>query len=258
MNKTWLGNRKISFILFLLCLILFNISCGLDTYIVMDTPVSVSHVPEYNISIQYDEKYFEFETIETNNYPDGFEFLGTDIYYKIYNNSDSMKSERSVLESYASNSDSSSKAPEKLINPTSSGGYGFKQLKSSNGNSTPLIVKKNRSQRVEIRLADYQSMSEYSSKLLVDGANLNHSSITSKPVRFENDYTFNFGKSGSTLNKIPVSSDKDVKYGSFTEPHKWYVMMFAVGVGRDATYANYYSNIVYLGSVSITDDGSED
>ena len=42
-----------------------------------------------------------------------------------------------------------------------------------------------------------------------------------------------------------------------TENGKWYISAFAVAVGMDATLTNYYSNILYLGSVTI-DANSKD
>ena len=52
-----------------------------------------------------------------------------------------------------------------------------------------------------------------------------------------------------------MQSDEDVK--GRASNGIWYVNMYAVSVGRDASYTPYYSLVCHLGSVAI-DENSED
>ncbi len=226
-------------------------SCGLDTYIVMDSPISVGYEANYE-SIDAANHYFQFTTNETGGYPSGFNFLGTEVYYKIYNNATSLLSEKESLISISEKTETSAKAATSLIET-----YSFKTLKIENYNSSPLIAENGKNRVVTIRLTNYQNLEEFSARVLVDGDYIFGNAKNSKPVRTDGTHTFDFGRTGE-YDSEPVSTDNsvstgigDVKYGSFTSEKKWYVSMFAVAVGRDGTYTNYYSNILYLGAVPI-------
>ncbi len=247
MKKACTYLKKIRFSGFMACLILFNLSCGLDTYIVMDDPVVTVQVPEYT-NIQFNESYFEFWTKE-REYTD-LMFKGTDVYYKIYSNYSTMLTERANLESLASDDDTAAKAPGKLMDSVSSGGYEFKPLKASNCNDSPIIAAKGEDQLVRIRLTDYQNIDDYASKITVDGKYLNNSEVPTRPLRNLEQLSFNFGRTG-TQDLKPTSEDEDVKYSTESEEGKWYISMFAVAVGMDVSYTYHYSNIVYLGAVTI-------
>lgn len=238
----------------------FLTSCGLDTYIVVDSPTNVINPPSYTTE-DYNNECFEFWTNDSGvaSYPSDFKYLGTQVYYKIYGSSSTLASEVSYLQNLANDSENSARAPDKLLNPTSSGGYGYQALQSTNvSDSSVLIpyVDGKLTQNVYIRLTDYQNLEEFSARILVDGKFLGGSSVKTVPVRFENDLSFNFGRTGENDKKpVPYDSstgegDLDVK-GPVPSDGVWYVAMFAVGVGRDVTYTMQYSNILYLGSVAI-------
>ncbi len=253
MKKAYSVIKNIFVVLSLVCLFIFNTGCGLDTFYVISAPVNVVRQPYYT-DTDHGERYFSFWTNEETNI-DGFVFLGTDVYYKIYNSSSQMSTEVSVLQTLANDSEKSSTSPDKMMNATTSGGYGYKSLKAKGYNNQVLIPNENQNRLVYIRLSDYQSLEEFSARILIGGANgtnLYDSDTKVIPVRNTSDRrTFNFGRSGD-LDKIPTSDDEDVKYTSTsTDEGKWYIAMFAVAVGYDATYTNYYSNILYLGSVTI-------
>ena len=248
-KKACIFNKWITLLVMIACLLLFNTSCGLDTFYVLNPPISIVHQPDYANESQ-DSKYFEFWTNE-NTQIAGFTFQGTDVYYKIYNSYSQMSSEINVLQTLSNDADKSATAAEKMINNTTSGGYGYKSLKVAGNLTTPLIPAIESNQRVYIRLSDYQNVEDYSARVLVDGRYLNNSAGKTIPVRNTPDRrTFNFGRNGA-LDIAPTKEDDDVKFSSGMTSTKWYVAMFAAGVGIDASYQNYYSNILYLGSVSI-------
>ncbi len=238
-------------IISLICLFILS-ACGLDTLLVLYVPASKLNDP--NVDSLWDKKYFDFWTSDTTNQAaisSDYTFLGTNIYYKIYNNTVTMNNEISTI-STISNSTNYQNAIEKLTNETSSGGYGYKQLRASGSSSTPIVPASSFSvnQRVYIRLTDYNTSSEYSSSFTIDGNSIGQ-------PRRSNGKNFNFGRTSSESNAaLPTSSDSDINYSStFTAANKWYVVLYAVSVARDSSYTNQYSNVLNLGAVTI--DSSE-
>ena len=71
------------FSLAICCLCFFG--CGLEEYYVLEAPFRIYNTP--NADTTYDNKYFDFVTNETGNagISPSFNFLGTAVYYKIYN-----------------------------------------------------------------------------------------------------------------------------------------------------------------------------
>lgn len=237
------------------CFLFLNTSCGLEEYYYLDSPREYNNMPSVDrySDTDYTDRYFEFRTNETDllDYLENdsdFRFMGTDVYYKIYNNYDTMISERSSLSSASLNNEYS--AASKLIDT-----YKYLPLKYEGQSVLTLIPATGKNQRVYIRLSNYQNDS-YSSRLLIDG--VNKGALRRNPAV---GGSFDFGRNAygsSNIHKIPDSSDADVKYSSsFTNPGKWYIPLYAVAMGRDSNYSYTYSNIFYLGTVCI-DQNSED
>lgn len=247
MKKACNTFKKYIYLFMFACLYFFNTSCGLDTYIVMKDPAVTANVPEYD-NIQFQENYFEFTTKEYE-YP-GLKFLGTEIYYKIYNNYIDLETERSKLRDMASDEETAPNSATTLIDK---GKCEYKKLKATGYNEEPLIpaAESVHDQHVYIRLTDYQSLEEFASKITIDGQNIGGSDVVTKPIRTDKNYTFNFGRKGNE-DKEPLQDDEDVKKNSeYTKENTYYVCMFAVALGVDATYTPHYSNITYLGTVPI-------
>ena len=229
------------------CLIFFNTSCGLDTFYELPGPKNTIHTPDCS-SIDYSENYFEFFTLEKeeNDYLDnGIKFQGTEVYYKIYGSSSRLQSEADDLITTANREDSNSSAAEKLIQS-----YHFQPLRGLDHYDVNVLVpSKWDNQRITIRLSDYSGL--YLSQITADGKPIygNENSPRVIPVRNLPDKTsFNFRNSDPDT--IPVSDDVDVNT-SGSSSSVWYVSMFAVAIGQDASYSPIYSNILYLGSVAI-------
>ncbi len=245
--------KKFKYIILLLCfvcLLFFNTACGLDVFYVMESPVTNVHTPSYDSS-DFAERYFSFFTNENVSTNSGFSFKGTDIYYRIFDSSSQMQSEVNSLISLSNNESTSNTAATKMIET-----YKFNKLRISGYYEEPLIPYSGQNRQIYIRLTDYQSIEDYSARILEGGENgsyVNSSVTKTIPVRNVNRTSFNFGRSGSN-DKAPAKGDDDVDYISGPTNNTWYVAMFAVAVGYDSTFTNYYSNILYLGSVTI--DGS--
>lgn len=237
MKKIYSINKIVKMFVLCVYLFLFNTACGLDTFYIIDAPEKIHYQPLYN-NTDYSSKYFEFYT-KSNNNIEGFIFLGTEVYYKIYDSSSRLQNERESLITISQDLEKNAGAAEKLINE-----YRYVPLKVTGSNESPLIPASDSDQLVYIRLTDYQNADSFASKIKIDNV------LIGKPIRnMENKpYTFNFGRKGEYDVK-PVSGDADTSIS--TSSKKYYVCLFAVGVGRDATFANYYSNILYLGDVTI-------
>lgn len=249
MKKTWNKKLQILFLcMFISGLILFNISCGLDTFEVIDSPERTFNLPKYDTE-DFALKNFEFNTNEVNAYSySTITFLGTDVYYRIYNNYGTAETEANALINISSADDTSANAASRLIET-----YKYKPVRLANYSYPVLIPETGTNQRVFIRLTSYQDDPELAARITVDGNLINGSN--SVPLRHEDGLNFDFGRSGKDIkSKIPVNNDDDVTFSSTTsEAGKWYVNMFAVAVGRDITYKNSYSNILFLGTVCIND-----
>lgn len=246
MNKKTYGRLKTILCINTVCLFLLTfLSCGLETYVVLESPVSTIHVPNYS-NIDKTENYFEFWTNEPDDnktYPEDFDFLGTDIYYKIYNNVNQMINEVSAINTAAGSSTTSSKTPDLLMTS-----YKYNTLKANGNISSPIIPSSTgKNRRVYVRLTDYQN-SNWASQISIDGNKIGDPgrNIVKNGVYL----SFNFGRQGDNDVK-PGSADSDVTYSSGNDDGKWYVAMYALASGKDTTFTYYYSNVLYLGSVLI-------
>ena len=238
MNKTFCKKKYSIILLIAGCLILFNSGCGLDTFYVIDPPY-VYHEPIYS-SMDQTEHYFEFSTVE-NNY-EGIKFLGTEVYYKIYDNSTRLISEYGNINSIATSENTANQSADRMIDT-----YKFQPLRSSdNTGANILIPDTGNSRKVKIRLSNYF---DYEAEFSVQGVKYGVPvrSVLKNPV-------FSFKEiSSDLLPKGGENADADYAYSSSTEQIKdYYVCMFAVAVAQDVTYARLYSNVVYLGSVTIS------
>lgn len=231
MNKVFC--RKRLFFSFLLTgyLILFNTSCGLDTFYELKEPRTVIHQPDCT-SIDYSESYFEFYSADKPDPGIPVTFLGTEVYYKIYKSSSQLKSDVESIQAIA-NKDNSSAAALSIINKK----YGRLRAAGHTGDKA-LITDSDK--KVHIRLSDYQL---YHAQIVIDDTN-----DIGKPVR-DLDKTKYFNFKSSDPDSIPNGDDTN-KTGSSSDDD-WYVAMFAVAVGNDVSYSPIYSNVLYLGSVRI-------
>ena len=236
MNKAFCRKRAIFSLLLTGCLILFNLSCGLDTFYVIDSPTNVIHKPDCS-SIDYSDNYFDFYTVDKEY--DTLKFLGTDVYYKIYKSSSRLNSEADDLITLANKSDSTTGAAERMIQS-----YKFQPLRASgHAADSVLIPTVESNQRVVIRLNTYTL---YPAQITIDGGDNIGIPVRNLPAR----PGFNFKSNDSDT--IPKSEDVDVNTsGTSTDNNIWFVSMFAVAIGQDSTYSPVYSNVLYLGSVRI-------
>ncbi len=251
MNKAFYIKRCISSFMLIGCLILFTLSCGLDTFYVIDAPTSIEHKPEYN-SIEKSDFYFEFWTVvPDDDLP--IKFFGTNVYYKIYKSSSKLENEVQDLYNISNKDDSSTSAARKMIET-----YGYQPLRAAGHLKEAVLIPTsadtnadyfyNSNSKVYIRLNDYSDT--YFAQITVNNVNIYNSSTRILPVRnVENKLSFNFPDLDSS--DLPKDGDVDVNSNGSSSEDELYVSMYAVGIAQDNTFSSVYSNILYLGSVTI-------
>ena len=102
------GFMQKKLIVLILCIIasIFVSSCGLEEVLSLDSPTVTQNNPLYS-STDYLTWYSAFTTEESSQ-PE--QFIGTEVYYKIYNNYSSLTSQRSAILSVNTTSNSSAAA----------------------------------------------------------------------------------------------------------------------------------------------------
>ena len=238
MNKAFCRKRCISSFILAGCLILFNLSCGLDMFPIIDITTRVVHQPTCD-SRDYVDNYFEF--IITDKEVNDLKYLGTNVYYKIYKNSTRLKSEADDLINISNRSDSSSEAAERMIQS-----YRFQPLLAYGHYDQPVLFPTENpsgtiDKKVFIRLSTY---TVYPARITINGGNSIGIPIRNLPTK----PAFNFSAYAGT---IPGNDDVDVNSSGTTSENEWFVSMFAVSMGHDNNFVPIYGNITYLGSVRI-------
>ncbi len=228
---------------FFLCMIFgfFLSSCGLQEVYLVSAP-SKNQGPRYD-NADPTTWYFDFNTSNDS----GENFLGTDIYYKIYNNKNALESHRSVINKM-SESTNSAESANIMIND-----YNYQPLRAK-GKSGVVFYPSSTGERALIRLKSYQNASSETWYIYIAGVGTLTSNVYS-PQR-SNEKTFDFfdyNDTKSTLNVEPSKDDSDYYMSdTFSESNCYYVQMYAVGVGiNPETCTQFYSLALDLGSVPI-------
>lgn len=238
MKKTNNIKRIVSVLVFVICLLLFNLSCGLDVLYVIGSPFSIGGIPNENSS--YEDKFFIFRT---NEIADDIIITGTDVYYKIYDNLTKLQTDIS----YINNIENYSSSKDKLFSKK------FAKLTTDLYNEVVLVPKQGvgLSRTVKIRLTDYQDSETFSARILVNDDNLYGSANRVIPVRsISEKKTFNFGRAGIKDGK-PLSGDEDSDITAASSSGVYFVAAYALTVGFDSAFTPCYSEPLYLGYIKI-------
>lgn len=212
-----------------LCLVFFNLSCGLDIIEYYEPPYVTINPPEPE-NIDSNQKYISFRTNNSEN--TSISFKGTNVFYRIYNNREDARNDRDRLKSISQNDYSGTSAETLITN------YKYAMLNNSN----ILCPKpKSGSDDYDVRI-DFTDSNKFALIINVDGKE------EQKPLRAVENYEFNFDSSYWTYDN---ERDFDVKYNSSSATDVWYVQFFAASIGLSSTLTEQYSNIVYLGCISL-------
>lgn len=153
------------FLAFVCSVGVFFAACGMDSVIYVDAPTNTANYPTYS-SADETTHYFDFYTKEMTSSEEteaSASYLGTGVYYKIYNNYSTLLSQRSAITS-VNTSSSGSAAATKMIST-----YTFQPLGTNYNMSRAVFVKSTNSEkRVRFRLKNVKgtSVSSYSSETL--------------------------------------------------------------------------------------------
>ena len=124
MIKTQTKNIKVfATCILVLCLVFFNLSCGLDIIEYYEPPYVTINPPEPE-NIDSNQKYILFRTNNSEN--TSISFKGTNVFYKIYNNREDARNERDRLKSISQNDYSGTSAETLITN------YKYAMLNNSN------------------------------------------------------------------------------------------------------------------------------
>ena len=249
-----------------LCVIsgFFLSSCGLEVVLSLDAPTVTQNDPLYSGS-EYLNWYSAFTT-EERNQPD--EFMGTEIYYKIYNNYSSLVSQRSSILA-VNTSTNGSTAATRMIET-----YTYQPLGTSVDTGRVVFVPDSgTNRRVILRLKSYMDGSGYTTGTsrynflacigIYSGSDYDYTYNGEYYIPYRNGnaksfdfFDFDEDNKGGTRDVEPVDGDSDYFYNSsgFSDGYDntYFVQLFAVATAWNTeTCAPNYSLVLDLGSVPI-------
>lgn len=231
------GGYLILFNLLLVPLFLF-FSCGIDYYIYL-YPV-VDRNPDPCTSYENPETYdinnnlFGFRTRDSANSAIT-NYQGYMVYYRIYNNSDTMLSDMNYINNYNSNDDYKANIISYIENRN------FKRLYCEKQSfAAPLINKSNSDRTVNIRLVSEQ---DFGAGITINDVLLGTPirNISSSPYKPE--YFFDTDKFSQEDTDISFTQG-DV---NFEDVDTWYVSAYVLTYGIDDVYSPVYSSALWLG-----------
>lgn len=230
---------------------LFFAACGLDQFYLLEEP-TVTYNTVYYSTDDYMRWYVEFLTNETANseyYPakkNAFTFLGTEIYYKIYDSTATLSSHKSRVEA-VNKSDYYSNAATMLIET-----FKYQTLGTDKGVwQTPFVECSEKNTRVRIRLMSYNDTNDdLRASVRFGGVDMGI-----VPRRNDSRYSFDFFNKAEERpresNVEPVDGDSDYWRTGSGSQEAYYVQLYAVAVGRNNNYTLSYSLVLDLGTIPI-------
>lgn len=231
---------------------IFFISCGLETVSYITAP-ELNYLPENTDSLQ---RIYQFTTSDSLN-SDEPTYVGTTIYYRIYNNKTKMNSDINSIQNV--NDDVVDVGFNRMRD------LNFVELGSSKKSllDSPLFERKFIDEEIIVRLYREGDSELFYPYFEVGGNYIQASGINVIPLRAEASKSFQFYDylTDEKTDDFPQPDDIDVQYDSSAQDTKWYVCAYAVSVGFiSETYSNYYSQLVYLGYIVVKPsyDTSED
>ena len=203
-------------------------SCGIDYYIYL-YPV-VDRNPDPCTSYENPETYdinnnlFGFKTRDSANSSIS-NYQGYMVYYRIYNNSDTMLSDMNYINNYNSNDDYKANIISYIENRN------FKRLYCENQSfAAPLINKSNSDRTVKIRLVSEQ---DYGTGITVDDVILGIPIRNTSSSPYNPEYFFDTDKFSQEDSDISFTQG-DV---NFEDVDTWYVSAYVLTYGIDDVYS---------------------
>ncbi len=253
------GFMQKNLFLLILCITagIFVSSCGLEEVLSLDAPTVTQNNPLYS----GDDPLYYYHAFYTEEAKQPEEFIGTEVYYKIYNNYSSLNSQRSAILSVNTSSNSSAAATRMIET------YTYQPLGTSENTGNVVFVPSTGvNRRIIIRVKNYQNGTGYSG----DSDRYHFAACVRIadslyepyiPYRTGNSKSFDFfdydeDNKGGTRDVEPAEGDTDYYYNSsgFSDGYDntYFVQLFAVAKAwNTTTCAPSYSLVLDLGSVPI-------
>ena len=230
-------NSDLIFFNLLVPLFLF-FSCGIDYYIYL-YPV-VDRNPDPCTSYENPETYdinnnlFGFKTRDSANSSIS-NYQGYMVYYRIYNNSDTMLSDMNYINNYNSNDDYKANIISYIENRN------FKRLYCEKQSfAAPLINKSGSDRTVNIRLVSEQ---DYDAGITINDVLLGIPIRNTSSSPYNPEYFFDTDKFSQEDSDISFTQG-DV---NFEDVDTWYVSAYVLTYGIDDVYSPVYSSALWLG-----------
>ena len=223
-----------------LFLLLIFSACGLDTFYYLNPPISMTFIDDAtSLSDDPIKQFVSFKTAVNGDTEDVFQ--GTSVYYKIFNSTSQLLSNKTTIENI--DSEYSNQGIERLIS------WGYQPL-TTDKVTTANLVPAGQTKEVTIRLANATQTNQgyaYPAEITVDGQNIG------VPVRSVEDKTFSFNPTAesNSIYSLPVEGQEDVSFSAGIGTDTWYVALYAVSTGMSPSLTPVYSQVVYLGSLAI-------
>jgi hypothetical protein len=224
-----------------LLLLLFFSACGLDTFYYLNPPVSMTFIDEASsVSNDPTKQFVSFKTASNTDSADVFQ--GTSVYYKIFNSTSQLLSNKTSIENI--DSEYTNQGIERLIS------WGYKPLttdKVTTANLVPAGGVKLVSIRLYNQTPDGKGNYEYPAAVEIDGQNIG------VPERSVENKTFSFSTTAesNSIYSLPLEGQEDVNFSASAGTTTWYVALYAVSTGMSPSLTPVYSQAVYLGSLAI-------
>lgn len=260
-NAGFIRKNLISFI-FCMILGIFVSSCGLEVVYIIQEPTITYNDPLCTSSDSL-TWYFNFKTADSSQNEETKElsYSGTDIYYKIYNNSSNLLSQRNSILAVNTASNGSAAATRMIET------YTYQQLGTSEKTENSVFFAGHDNEIVVLRLKNQNgsdnSEINYSQNACIGykkNGESNYTYETYIPYRNSGEGTKSFdffdcdedNKNGNR-DVEPVEGDADYYYSStFSEENCYYVQLFSVArAWNTSTVSPVYSLVLDLGSVPI-------
>lgn len=233
--------KKIWMIFSWFFLLLIFSACGLDTFYYLNPPISMTFIDEAtSLSNDPTKQFVSFKTASNADSEDVFQ--GTSVYYKIFNSTSQLLSNKTSIENI--DSEYTNQGIERLIS------WGYQPLttdKVTTANLVPAGDVKVVSIRLYNQTQDSTGNYENPAEITVDGQNIG------VPVRSVEDKTFSFNLTAesNSIYSLPVEGQEDVSFSAGVGTDTWYVALYAVSTGMSPSLTPVYSQAVYLGSLSV-------
>ena len=226
----------------LFLLLLFS-ACGLDTFYYLDPPISMTFIDEATSLSNDPSKQFVSFVTASSNAGNADIFQGTSVYYKIFNSTSNLLSNKTSIENI--NTEYTNQGIERLI------GWGYQPL-TTDKVTTANLVSAGQTGEVTIRLANATPLSSgyaYPAAITVGRSGIG------VPLRSVEKKTFSFSSTAgiNSIYSLPVEGQEDVTFttSAGVGTTTWYVALYAVSTGMSPSLTPVYSQVVYLGSLAI-------